>query len=33
MADHWAKDAVEFASSRELFNGVGNDAPLAPTAP
>lgn len=26
MADHWAKDAVEFASSRELFNGVGNDA-------
>ena len=25
-ADHWAKDAVEFASSRELFNGVGNDA-------
>ena len=26
MADHWAKDAVEFASSHELFNGVGNDA-------
>ena len=26
MANHWAKDAVEFASSRELFNGVGNDA-------
>ena len=26
MADHWAKDAVEFASSRELFNGVGSDA-------
>ena len=26
MADHWAKDAVEFASSRELFNGVGNGA-------
>lgn len=26
MTDHWAKDAVEFASSRELFNGVGNDA-------
>lgn len=26
MADHWAKDAVEFASSRELFDGVGNDA-------
>ena len=26
MADHWAKDAVEFAASRELFNGVGNDA-------
>ena len=26
MADHWAKDAVEFASSRKLFNGVGNDA-------
>ena len=26
MADHWAKDAVEFASSRELFNGVCNDA-------
>lgn len=26
MADHWAKDAVEFVSSRELFNGVGNDA-------
>ena len=26
MADHWAKDAVEFASSRELFNGVGNAA-------
>ena len=26
MADHWAKDAMEFASSRELFNGVGNDA-------
>lgn len=26
VADHWAKDAVEFASSRELFNGVGNDA-------
>lgn len=26
MADHWAKDAVEFALSRELFNGVGNDA-------
>ena len=26
MANHWAKDAVEFASSRELFDGVGNDA-------
>ena len=26
VANHWAKDAVEFASSRELFNGVGNDA-------
>ena len=26
LANHWAKDAVEFASSRELFNGVGNDA-------
>ena len=26
MTDHWAKDAVEFTSSRELFSGVGNNA-------
>ena len=25
VGDHWAKDFIEFATARQLFNGVGND--------
>ncbi len=32
-ADHWALDAVDFVSSRELFNGMGSVSTFAPTAP
>lgn len=32
-ADHWALDAVDFVSSRELFNGMGSVSTFAPAAP
>ena len=32
-ADHWSLGAVDFVSSRELFNGMGSASTFAPAAP
>jgi hypothetical protein len=31
--DHWAEDAIDFVTSRELFNGVGDGTEFAPDEP